>query len=177
MVEGEIQGNAAVRQTVAQCAAVFYNIGILRQSPRRGITFQALQYEGAGRAMSTALDTGVKRFLLVSANGANRDGSAYQRTKSLTEEYLWSIDLVGTVFRPSVMFGDPRGTMEFATQLRDEMIRSPMPAPLFYHGLPNTILALAQCGHDRLTGKAKDHFDSPVAKPLDHQIRCCFRSH
>jgi NADH dehydrogenase len=39
------------------------------------------------------------------------------------------------VFRPSVVFGDPRGRMEFCTQLRDEMILKPIPAPLFHTGL------------------------------------------
>jgi uncharacterized protein YbjT (DUF2867 family) len=39
------------------------------------------------------------------------------------------------VFRPSVVFGDPRGLQEFCSQLRDEMIAPPMPAPLFHEGL------------------------------------------
>lgn len=133
--QGQIQDEEAVRRTVEHCDAVFYNIGILRQFPRQSITFQALQYEGARRAMDAAVGVGVKRFLLVSANGAKPDGTAYQRTKYRAEEYLRSTELEGTVFRPSVMFGDPRGRMEFATQLRDEMIRSPLPAPLFYEGL------------------------------------------
>jgi uncharacterized protein YbjT (DUF2867 family) len=132
---GQIQDEEAVRRTLDHCDAVFYNIGILRQFPRQGITFEALQYEGARRVIDAAVDAGVKRFLLVSANGAKPDGTAYQRTKYHAEEYLRSTELEGTVFRPSVMFGDPRGRMEFATQLRDEMIRSPMPAPLFYEGL------------------------------------------
>lgn len=135
VMQGRIQDDEAVRNTVDGCEAAFYNIGILREFPARGITFHALQYEGARRAMDAALDAGVKRFLLVSANGAKPDGTPYQRTKYLAEEYLRSSNLDGTVFRPSVMFGDPRGRMEFATQLRDEMIRLPMPAPLFYEGL------------------------------------------
>jgi NADH dehydrogenase len=35
------------------------------------------------------------------------------------------------VLRPSVIFGDPRGTMEFATQLYRDMIRPPLPAASF----------------------------------------------
>jgi NADH dehydrogenase len=33
------------------------------------------------------------------------------------------------------LFGDPRGRMEFATQLSAEIIDSPLPAPLFHTGL------------------------------------------
>lgn len=135
VVPGRIQDEQAVRQTVEGCQAAFYNIGILREFPSRGVTFEALQNEGARRAIDAALQAGVRRFLLVSANGAKPDGTAYQRTKFLAEEYLRSTNLDGTIFRPSVMFGDPRGRMEFATQLRDEMIRPPLPAPLFYEGL------------------------------------------
>jgi len=34
-----------------------------------------------------------------------------------------------------VIFGDPRGTMEFATQLYQEMVRMPLPAVGFHTGL------------------------------------------
>jgi NADH dehydrogenase len=40
-----------------------------------------------------------------------------------------------TVFRPSVIFGNPRGRNEFATQLARDIVASPLPAPLFYGGL------------------------------------------
>jgi NADH dehydrogenase len=33
------------------------------------------------------------------------------------------------------MYGPPRGRKEFVTELRDQVIRSPLPAPLFYDGL------------------------------------------
>ena len=39
------------------------------------------------------------------------------------------------MFRPSVIFGDPSGRMEFATQLMRDIVDSALPAPLFYPGL------------------------------------------
>ena len=48
---------------------------------------------------------------------------------------MWASELDWTIFRPSVLFGDPRGRMEFATQLYRDIIGSPMTAPLFYDGL------------------------------------------
>jgi NADH dehydrogenase len=63
------------------------------------------------------------------------NGTAYQQTKYRAEEALKATDLQWTIFRPSVIFGDPRGRMEFCTQLRRDIIDSPLPAPLFYDGL------------------------------------------
>ena len=71
----------------------------------------------------------------MSANGVRADGTAYQRTKYQAEEDLKASGLRWTIFRPSVIFGDPRGRMEFCTQLRRDIIDSPLPAPLFYPGL------------------------------------------
>lgn len=135
IVTGEVQSEDAVREVLADCDAAIYNIGILRERRRQGITFQALQYEGAVRAIDLAGEMGVRRFLLMSANGVKADGTHYQRTKYKAEEHLHASGLEYTVFRPSVIFGDPRGCMEFCTQLRDDMIRMPLPAPLFYEGL------------------------------------------
>lgn len=134
-VTGEVEDPQAVQQTVQGCQAAIYNIGIIREFPERGITYDSLHFEGAKRAMDTAVEQGARRFLLMSANGVRSDGTPYQRTKYLAEQYLETTDLDWTIFRPSVIFGDPRGRMEFATQLRDQIIRSPLPAPLFFDGL------------------------------------------
>nr|VFK41821.1 MAG: NADH dehydrogenase [Candidatus Kentron sp. SD]VFK47724.1 MAG: NADH dehydrogenase [Candidatus Kentron sp. SD]VFK80336.1 MAG: NADH dehydrogenase [Candidatus Kentron sp. SD] len=134
-VPGEIHEEEALRRIISGCGAVIYNIGILREFPRRGVTFESLQYAGARQAMEVAGNLGVERFLLTSANGVKPDGTAYQRTKYRAEEHLRASGLAGTVFRPSVIFGNPRGRMEFATQLYEELIRLPFPAPLFHEGL------------------------------------------
>ena len=135
LVTGDIADPAAVRSAIDGADAVIYNIGILREFPARGVTYEALHFEGARRAMDAAEAAGVSRFLLMSANGVKADGTAYQRTKYMAEQYLATTGLEWTVFRPSVLFGDPRGRMEFATQLYRDVVRSPLPAPLFYDGL------------------------------------------
>jgi NADH dehydrogenase len=71
----------------------------------------------------------------MSANGVKAQGTAYQRTKFQAEEELRGSGLRWTIFRPSVIFGDPRGRMEFCTQLRRDIIDGILPAPLFYPGL------------------------------------------
>ncbi len=134
-IAGEISDAQELRHTLEGCEAAIYLIGILREFPARGITFQALQLDGARRAIDTAVELGVRRFLLMSANGVKPNGTAYQRTKFLAEQHLHQSTLEGTVFRPSVLFGDPRGRTEFATRLCRDIVRSPLPAPLFYEGL------------------------------------------
>ena len=135
VVTGDVGQEAALRTALEGCAAAIYNIGILREDRARGITFDELQHLGARRTIDVAAELGVGRFLLMSANGVRADGTAYQRTKYLAERHLESTGLDYTIFRPSVIFGDPRGRMEFCSQLRDEIIDMPFPAPLFFEGI------------------------------------------
>ena len=135
LVDGDIASPDTIRTALTGTDAVIYNIGILREFPPSGVTYEALHFEGARRVMDVAEEVGVRRFLLMSANGVKADGTGYQRTKHMAEQYLKTTALNWTVFRPSVLFGEPRGRMEFATQLYRDIVRSPLPAPLFYEGL------------------------------------------
>ena len=132
---GEVSSATAVAETVRDCDAVIYNVGILREDRRRGITFEALQFEGVERCVRAARANGVQRFVLMSANGVKKGGTAYQDTKFRAEEVVRNSGLDWTIFRPSVVFGDPRGRMEFATQLYRDMIAPPIPAIGFFKGL------------------------------------------
>ncbi len=134
MTIGDIASPAALSSVIDGCDAVIYNVGILREFPRQGITFESAQYDGVVRTVDAALDRGVKRFLLMSANGVKSPGTAYQETKYRAEAYAMASGLDVTVLRPSVIFGDPRGTMEFATQLNNDMVRPPLPAVAFFSG-------------------------------------------
>ena len=135
IVNGDIDDADAIKRVADDSDALIYNIGILREFPKRGITFAKLQDDAARRVMDAAAAAGVRRFLLMSANGVKPGGTAYQRSKYNAEAYLQATNLDWTIFRPSVLFGDPRGRMEFATQLSAEIIDSPLPAPLFHAGL------------------------------------------
>ena len=135
ITSGDLDSTEAVDAVVAGCDAVIYNVGILREFPRQGITFEALQYRGAGTVAEAAKRAGIRRFLLMSANGIDSAQTPYQTTKLKAEAAIRDSGLDYTIFRPSVIFGDPRGTMEFATQLYEEMVRAPLPAVGFHTGL------------------------------------------
>lgn len=134
-VPGSIADSAAIAGLLADADAAIYLAGILREAPSRGVTFTAVQYDGARRCIDIAAEKGLRRFLLMSANGVRPDGTPYQRSKYRAEQYLRDSGLAWTVFRPSVIFGDPRGATEFCTQLRDQMVRPPLPAVSFFSGI------------------------------------------
>jgi uncharacterized protein YbjT (DUF2867 family) len=134
IVSGGINTHNSINDVVAGCDAVIYCVGIMREKPRDGITFEATQFDGVAEAVDAALANGVKRFLLMSANGVKIPGTRYQETKKRAEELLLASGLDATIFRPSVIFGDPRGRMEFATQLFEDMVKPPIPAVGFFSG-------------------------------------------
>lgn len=134
-VSGDLSDRDAIARLMSGADAAIYLVGILREQPSKGITFEAIQYHGARRAIDVAVEQGVGRFLLMSANGAHAGGTPYERTKFEAERYLERSTLAGTAFRPSIVFGDPRGAMEFCTQLRDQMVRPPLPAASFFAGV------------------------------------------
>ena len=137
VVKGDIQNKNAILETMQGAEAVIYTIGIIREFPKKGVTFKELHLNGLKRCLELALKIGVKRFILMSANGVRPDGTAYQRTKWQADEALKESGLNWTIFRPSLIFGDPggEGRPEFCTQIRDDMLSLPFPAPLFYNGL------------------------------------------
>ena len=139
LIAGSLSDQTSIEETVAGCDAVIYNVGILRENRGQGITFEAMHYEGVVSVSKAAIDAGVKRFLLMSANGVHVPGTPYQETKFRAEQHVIQSGLAYTIFRPSVIFGDPRGKMEIATQLYQDMIRIPVPAMGFHTGLrPST---------------------------------------
>jgi NADH dehydrogenase len=130
-ISGDLNSNGTLRKLLEGCEAAIYNVGLLREFPSRGITFEAAQYQGVVDTVAAAKESGVRRLLLMSAIGVKSPGTAYQDTKFRAERHALESGLDVTVLRPSVIFGDPRGTMEFATQLYRDMVRPPLPAPAF----------------------------------------------
>ncbi|WPL18542.1 Cholesterol dehydrogenase [Thiorhodovibrio winogradskyi] len=134
-VEGRLEDPDSLRVCIAGSDAVIYLVGLLRENAAAGITFELLQFLGVERSIAAAKEAGVTRFLLMSANGIDAGETPYQRTKLQAEAALKASGLEWSIFRPSVIFGDPKGRMEFCSQLKAELIDSPVPAPLFYQGL------------------------------------------
>ena len=137
LIVGDVNDKAAVKKTIEGVDAVIYTIGIIREFKSKDITYENLHFGGAVNAIDAAAESGVNRFILMSANGVCPDGTGYQKTKWMSEQYLKNTDSKWTIFRPSTIFGDPRGNgrPEFCSQLKKDLINLPLPAPLFHEGL------------------------------------------
>lgn len=131
-IKGTLVDQKAVIATVTGCEAVIYSVGLLKEFPRRGITFQRTHVQGVAAVLAAAQKTGVRRFILISANGVKPWGTPYQTSKYAGEQLVRSSALSWTIIRPSLVFGPPEGTMDFATMLLRQVIKPPLPGPLFY---------------------------------------------
>ena len=135
IITGDIDNSTAIEQTMMNSQAIIYNIGIIRESKYKGISFENLHYEGLKKCVKVAKNLNIKRFILMSANGVKENGTKYQKTKFKAEQYLKSSGLDWTIFRPSLIFGDSNNKKEFCKELRDEMLSMPFPVPLFFEGI------------------------------------------
>ena len=117
------------------CDCVIYNIGIIREFPSKGILFKDLHQDLAVHVINMAQRAGVRKFILMTANGVERRLTDYEKTKFKSEQHLMSSAMQWTIFRPSVIFGDPKGKMEFCTQVKKDMVRIPLPLPVFFSGI------------------------------------------
>lgn len=119
------------------CDAVIHLVGIIREYPNRGVTFENMHVLGTRNVVEAALQANVKTFVHMSANGAGEHGvSRYQTTKWAAEETVKRAGLSGwTIFRPSLVFGKPDpGRPEFASDLVRQLIK-PFPLlPVFGDG-------------------------------------------
>jgi NADH dehydrogenase len=132
IVSGDIREPATLRGSMDGCDEVIHLPGLIREFPRRGITFHGVQYEGAKNVIDEACRSGVQRLILMSANGV-RDGAPteYYRTKWMAEEYLRQSTLEWTIFRPSVVFGnEDEGYENFVTALIGQLRMLPLIVPV-----------------------------------------------
>lgn len=137
-VRGDVRDPASLQAAMEGCEGVVHLVGIIEEKPAQGITFERMHTEATAHVVAAAQQAGLQRFLHMSANGARPDGvSRYQTTKWQAEEHVRHAGFAHwTIFRPSVIFGDPGPNHpEFCTQLARTLIR-PFPIlPVFGDGL------------------------------------------
>jgi len=88
------------------CDAVIHLVGIIREFPRQGVTFEKLHTESTGNMLQAAKQQQVPRYLQMSANGTRPDAvTSYHKTKWAAEQLVRESGLDWTIFRPSLIFG------------------------------------------------------------------------
>lgn len=86
--------------------AVVHLVGIIREAPRRGVTYERAHVKATRHVVEAAQAKGIRRFLHMSALGADPDGpTGYFRSKGRAEAIVRGSELDFTIFRPAVIFG------------------------------------------------------------------------
>lgn len=105
-VEGDVTSPESVLSAMAGCDAAINLVGIIREFPDRGVTFQKLHVQATATVVDMAVKAGISRYLHMSALGVRPEAvSAYHRSKYAAEEHVRKSPLNATIFRPSVIFG------------------------------------------------------------------------
>lgn len=105
-VEGDLFDADRLTPVLKGCDAVIHLVGIIREQPSRGITFERMHVEATKNVIDAAARAGIRRFVHMSAVGARPDAPArYHRTKFAAESHLRASALDWTIFRPSLIHG------------------------------------------------------------------------
>jgi uncharacterized protein YbjT (DUF2867 family) len=128
VIRGGLFDAAVLAEGMEECDAVIHLVGIIMESPSRGVTFDRIHFQGTRAVVDAANRAGVRRYVQMSALGVRPNAvSNYHRTKFQAEEYVRDSGLDWTIFRPSLIHG-PRG--EFM-QMEAKWARKKAPPFLF----------------------------------------------
>lgn len=119
-VAGDITKVETFEQSVGGCDAAINLVGIIREFPSKGVTFERLHVQATANLLAAAQKSGVRRYLQMSALGTRPDAlSDYHKTKWRAEEFVRASSLDWTIFRPSLIFGPQDAFVNMlASQLR-----------------------------------------------------------
>lgn len=117
-------GEARLVDGMEDCQAVIHLIGIIREFPRKGITFERLHYQTTVQVVNAAQAAGIRRYIHMSSLGTRPNArSRYHQTKYKAEEYVRQSNLSYTIFQPSVIFGPDDN---FVNLFKQMMIKTPL---------------------------------------------------
>jgi len=123
-VPGDVLTPKGLAASMQGCAATIHLVGIIREHPGLGITFERLHAVATANMVEAAQAAGVRRYLQMSALGTRTNARArYHQTKWEAEERLRGSGLEWTIFRPSVIYGPGDG---FVTMLARMVRRLPV---------------------------------------------------
>jgi len=150
-IEGDILDRRGLDEDMAGCDAVVHLVGIIREHPARGVTFENVHALGTRNVLQAAVAAGVRRFVHMSALGARAGArSRYHTTKWAAEEAVRGSGLAWTIFRPSIIYGPGDG---FVTMLARMVRRLP-------------VVPVIGSGRNRLQPVAVEHVAAGFARAL-----------
>ena len=175
------------------CDAVINLVGIIREFPSRGITFERLHVQATANMLEATRKAGIRRYLQMSALGTRPDAvSRYHQTKFRAEELVRSSGLDVTILRPSLIYGPKDAFINMlAGQLRlapchaghrerhvspaaDPRRRcGPLLCPVHWRCPRRSAECYELCGNNRLSYvELLDAVASAMGKPAPFKPRC-----
>lgn len=122
VVEGDVTDRERLRGQMQGCDTVVHLVGIIEE--HGSATFDAVIHQGTQHVVAEAKDSGVTRFVHMSALGAQRNPDyGYHTAKFESEEAVMNSGIDFTIFRPSVIFGKGDG---FITVLASVVKKFPL---------------------------------------------------
>ncbi|HWE01764.1 MAG TPA: complex I NDUFA9 subunit family protein [Tepidisphaeraceae bacterium] len=144
VVRGDLFTDSTLEKAVEGADAVIHLVGIIKEVPRRGITFDRIHVHGAKNVLDAAQRAGITRMIHMSALGAAAEApSDYHRTKFMAEHRLRKSAMDWTIFQPSLIHG-PDG--EF-TRMEAAWARGKKPPFLFMPYFGGGLLGLRKAAH------------------------------
>ena len=123
-IEGDVTCLESFEKGVEGYEAVINLVGIIREVPARGVTFERLHVQATVNMLAAAKKGGVRRYLQMSALGTRSDAvSAYHKTKFRAEELVRASGLEWSIMRPSLIYG-PKDA--FINMLADQLRLAPI---------------------------------------------------
>ncbi len=105
-VEGDVMARQSLNEGMAGCDAVVHLVGIIREHPASGATFERVHTQGTINVLEAAAAVGARRYVHMSALGTRLGArSRYHRTKWAAEEAVRASPIPWTIFRPSIIYG------------------------------------------------------------------------
>jgi len=97
-------------EAIASCSVMINAIGIIREKPSKGITFERIHTELNRSMLKAAVAKGIQSYILISALGVRKEGiSRYQTSKWQAEQEIQSSGMNWGIFRPSFVLGKGSG--------------------------------------------------------------------
>jgi len=152
-VQGDIC-SANLAHLMAGCDAVINLVGIIYE--RGNETFEIVHHHGTRNLVEAARQSGVRRFVQMSALGARPlGGSAYHTSKFSAEEDVRHSGIPWVVLRPSLIVGAGSAFLQqMIAVMQAAPLFRPVPGPGKYRFRPVDVGDVAECFVQSLTNLA-----------------------
>lgn len=127
-VAADVMDPITWRDHLKNCAAIIHCVGIVRERPSEGVTFERINGESTMLAADAAEASGVEKFVFLSAHATPPGLSErYLAAKRRAEAYLLDRqDLQSVILRPAYAYGPARRSATALAKLHEGALHLPL---------------------------------------------------